>query len=164
MFLAWLSDPSARPTLTAEEVAAVAALVPWTRLVKRLRGDTLERVRRNREDFIVKKADSYQARDVFFGCNLRQDDWSALLDSKRREPDVAAGTPNLWIVQERVRPKEYGLIEYTDAGIVERRTGVSCNPYLLGGRIRGLETWVTPSVPHLDMIRRTHFVPHFIRR
>ncbi|NVJ22508.1 hypothetical protein HUW62_14905 [Myxococcus sp. AM011] len=166
LFMAWLSDSAARPaTLTAEEHGAVDTLVPWTRVLTLLDGDARERVLRNRGDFILKKTDSHQAKDVFFGCNLSQDEWSSLLESRgRRSGDGGAAPEELWILQERVRPREFHLLEYTDAGPVERRTGLSCCPYLMGGRLRGLETWVTPFTPSLEMIRRMHFVAHFIRR
>jgi hypothetical protein len=165
LFLAWLSDPAARPTtLTAEEREAVEGLVPWTRVLSLLEGEELERVRRDRGDFILKKADSYQARDVYFGCNLRGDEWAALVEARLREPPQLAGASNIWIIQERVRPREFSLLEYTDVGPVERRTGLSCCPYVLGGRLRGLETWVTPFTPDLTMIHRMQFVAHFIRQ
>lgn len=163
MFLAWLSDPEARPALEDEERAAVASLVPWTRLVKLLDGDERGRVERDRGDFVLKKTDSHQAKDVFFGCNLAAEEWAALLAAKRQAPDVVDGTANVWIVQERVRPLEFHLIEYTDRGPIERRTGLSCCPYVLGGRLRALETWVTPATPRLDMIHRMQYVAHFLR-
>ncbi len=164
LLLAWLSDPDARPTtLTAEERDALDALLPWTRLVKTLDGAELERVSRNRGDFVLKKTDSYQALDVFFGCNLSDDEWAARLRAKRGEPDVPdGGGINVWIVQERARPREFSLLEVSDAGLVERTTGVSCCPYLLGGRIRGLETWVMPFTPNHSMIHHMQYVPHFL--
>jgi hypothetical protein len=33
----------------------------------------------------------------------------------------------------------------------------------MGGRLRGLETWITPAIPELSMLSRMQFVPHFIR-
>ncbi|QSQ22664.1 hypothetical protein JY651_47465 [Pyxidicoccus parkwayensis] len=165
LFLAWLSDKAARPaTLTAEEHEAVDTLLPWTRVLTLLDGSERERVRRNRGDFILKKTDSHQARDVFFGCNLSEEEWSSLLEARGREPAELNGASNIWVLQERVRPREFNLLEYTDAGPVERRTGLSCCPYLMGGRLRGLETWVTPATPNLKMIRHMQFVAHFIRR
>ncbi len=164
VFLAWLSHPPCRPqTLTMREKEAIEALLPWTRLLGHLHDDELRRVKQHRDDFILKKTDSYQALDVFFGCNLSQEEWVRLIDAKLGEADFDGAVPNVWIVQERVRPKEYSLLEYTDVGIVERKTGLSCCPYILGGRIRGLETWVTPFTPNHEMINRMQFVPHFIR-
>ncbi|GAA2873341.1 hypothetical protein GCM10010517_33850 [Streptosporangium fragile] len=167
LFLAWLSDPDARPaTLTAEERAAVEALVPWTRVLALLGAEELRLLRTGRDGFILKKADSHQAKDVYFGCNLSDGEWRALLEAKRAEPAEPAGpgaAPGIWIVQERVRPREYTLTEITDAGPVERRTGLSCCPYLMGGRLRGLETWVMPFTPTMTMIERMQFVAHFVR-
>ncbi|MFC5741298.1 hypothetical protein [Dyella tabacisoli] len=164
LFLAWLSDPAARPaSLSAEECEAVESLLPWTRVLSLLQGEELEQVRRNRADFILKKSDSFQAKEVHFGCNLSSQAWTDLLEQRRMQPAWMDETANIWIVQKRVRPRAYDLIEYTDAGPVERRTGVSCCPYLLGGKLRGLETWVTPFTPDMSMIHRMQFVPHFIR-
>ncbi|MBB2913586.1 hypothetical protein FHS43_004895 [Streptosporangium becharense] len=164
LFLAWLSDPGARPaTLTDEEGAAVDALVPWTRVLTLLDPEELLLVRRDRGDFVLKKADSHQAKDVHFGCNLSAGEWCALLEAGRSGPAARASGPDIWIVQERVRPREYTLTEITDAGVVERRTGLSCCPYLMGGRLRGLETWVMPFTPDMGMIERMHFLAHFVR-
>ena len=162
LFLAWLSDPDARPTtLTADERAAIDALVPWTRLVKLLTPDDLHRVERDRGDFVLKKTDSYQALDVIFGCNVSDEQWRDLLAAKAREADDAGGI-NVWIVQERVRPQEFSLVEYTDDGARERRSGLSCCPYVLGGRLRGVETWLTPFTPDHSMIHRMQYVAHFL--
>lgn len=165
LFLAWLSDPHARPaTLTSQEHRTVDAMVPWTRVLSLLGNDELNQVRRDRGEFVLKKADSHQARDVHFGCDVSGEEWAALLDRHREQLPETDGAPNIWIVQQRVRPREYELTEYTDTGIEYRRTGLSCCPYLMGGRLRGLETWVLPTTPNLEMIKRMHFVPHYIRQ
>lgn len=164
LFLAWLSDPRSRPsTLSAEEVTAVTALVPWTRLLGQLDGADLERVRRDRGDFVVKKTDSHLGLDVFFGCAMTADAWSALLDEKQGRSLGEGGAPDLWLVQERVRPMEIRLVEHTEAGALERATGLSCCPYILGGRIRAMETWTTPFTPSREMLHAMDFVGHFIR-
>jgi hypothetical protein len=164
LFIAWLSDPAARPaSLSADESAAVETLLPWTRVLHLLNEDALEQVLREHEHYILKKSDSYQAKEVHFGCNMSADAWQRLLGEKRAQPTWLDDGPNIWIVQRRVRPRAYDLIEYTDAGPVPKRTGISCCPYLLGGRLRGLETWVMPFTPDLSMIHRMQFVPHFVR-
>lgn len=156
LFLAWLSDPSARPVeLAAEQLAAIEQLVPWTRVLSLVRHDELAGVRREPSEYVLKKADSYQATEVHFGWQLRPAGWSALLNECQADP-----LP--WIIQRRVRPKLLRLAEYTDDGIVERETGLACCPYLYGGKLRGLETWITPATPDLSMISRMQFVPHFI--
>lgn len=164
LFLAWLSDPAARPAnLSGEERAAADTLLPWTRVLSFLDERELDEVRHHHGDYILKKSDSYQAKEVYFGCNLTSAAWRALLEEKRMQPSWLDDSANIWLVQKRVRPRAYDLVEYTDTGIVQRHTGISCCPYLLGGKLRGLETWVMPFTPDLSMIHRMQFVPHFIR-
>lgn len=165
LFLAWLSDPQARPaTLTADEIASIEAIVPWTRLLKALDGPALERVRRERGEMILKQTDSHDGRDVVFGCNLTADEWQALVDAKLQAPDTVDGQPRVWIVQERVHPQPWELIEYTDEGAGSRRTGLSCCPYIFGGRLRGVETWVMPFTPDHVMLDRMQWVGHFLEK
>lgn len=164
LFLAWLSDPQTRPdTLTEEERDAVDTLVPKTRLLGQLDAAALAQVRHHRGDFILKRTDSHLGQHVVFGCNLEQDAWDRLLVELPAEVAEPGNAPAIWLVQERVRPEEYTLLEYTERGPVERRTGLSCCPYLFGGRLRGLETWCLPLDPHHDMLKYMVFIGHFIR-
>lgn len=157
LFLAWLSDPEARPPeLPAAQVAAIEAMVPWTRVLQVLDPPELDRIAESGEWFVLKKADSHQASEVHFGCNLEPEHWRDLI--LQCHDDSAP-----WIIQRRVVPRMYELAEYTDAGLVTRTTGLSCCPYLMGGKLRGLETWVTPGTPNLEMITRMQFVPHFLK-
>jgi hypothetical protein len=157
LFLAWLSDPAARPAqLTVPQLAAVGALVPWTRVLGLLDRPGLAPVLAEPAEYVLKKADSYQATEVHFGWQVPADEWPSLVEH-------CLADPLPWIVQRRVRPKLCQLAEYTDDGLVVRETGLSCCPYLMGGRFRGLETWITPAEPDLTMINRMQFVPHFIR-
>ncbi|XXY48493.1 hypothetical protein WME91_51670 [Sorangium sp. So ce269] len=164
LFLAWLSDPRTRPpTLTPDERDAVDALIPETRLLAQLRGAALDRVKRHRGDFILKRTDSHMGKHVVFGCNLGQGEWEGLLRELPDQPAEPGDAPPIWLVQERVRPREYTLLEYTEEGPVERRTGLSCSPYLFGGRLRGFETWSLPFTPDHQMLKDAHFIGHFIR-
>jgi len=156
LFLAWLSDPAARPSLSPQQVAAVESLLPWTRALNLLGQSDFEHVAAHRHDFVVKKAYSYQAAEVHFGWSTEGDRWRKLLTECLTDGDT-------WIVQRRVRPKIYQLVEYTDDGPLQRATGLACCPYLMGGKLRGLETWINPPEPDLTMITRMQFVPHFVK-
>ncbi|HEX8304562.1 MAG TPA: hypothetical protein VF612_06780 [Jatrophihabitans sp.] len=157
LFLAWLSDPAARPAgLTITEQDAIDALLPWTRILGLLAEPTVNRVICLKDKYILKKADSHQGADVHFGCNIDPETWRSLVMACR-----ADHVP--WIVQERVHPTQFSLPEYTDDGVRTRQVGLSCCPYLMGGRLRGLETWITPATPVLSMLTRMQFVPHFIQ-
>jgi hypothetical protein len=157
LFLAWLSDPAARPAdLTAAERASIDALLPWTRILGLLTESAVDRIIRLKDNYILKKADSHQAAAVHFGCNSEAEAWRSQVLACRAEQEP-------WIVQERVHPALFKLAEYTDNGLRSRRVGLSCCPYLMGGRLRGFETWLTPATPDPSMLSRMHFVPHFIQ-
>ncbi|MDI3290078.1 hypothetical protein [Polyangium sp. 15x6] len=164
LLLACLSDPRTRPrNLTPEEQDAVGTLIPETRLLDLMSGAELDHVRRNRGDFILKRADSHMGRHVFFGCAVEQDEWEHWLRELPAQPAERGEPPSLWLVQRRVRPREYTLLEFTDEGPVERRAALVCSPYLFGGRLRGFETWRVPFVPEPDMLNQATFVGHFLR-
>lgn len=164
LFLAWLSDPRARPrTLTPDEIEAVDALIPKTRLLQRLDGAEMDQVRHNRGDFVLKRTESHMGRHVFFGCIVGQAEWERLLRELPSQQASPSDPPSIWVVQERVHPQVYTLVEYTDEGPVERRTALSCSPYLLGGRIRGFETWRLPLTPDEQMLNTLGFIGHFLR-
>ena len=164
LYLAWLSDPAARPaSLTGAEEDAVRTLVPWTRVPALLGPDDTAALRRDRAEHVLKKADSHQAKEVHFGWTTDDAEWTALLrgpGASRRSPRTA--TPASGSCSGGCAPGCATCVEITDKGAVRRRTGLSCCPYLMGGKVRGLETWLTPGSPDLDMIRRMHFAPHFV--
>ena len=65
-------------------------LIPETRLIQLLSGAEMERVRRNRGDFILKRTDSHMGRHVIFGCILDQQKWEDFLrevPAQRRSPE-----------------------------------------------------------------------------
>ncbi|MGK3982322.1 hypothetical protein WME99_04760 [Sorangium sp. So ce136] len=67
--------------------------------------------------------------------------------------------PGLRHLQER----NDGIRRAPLEGPVERRTGLSCSPYLFGGRLRGFEMWSLPFTPDHQMLKDAHFIGHFIR-
>lgn len=163
LMLAWISDPELRPgNLSRAERDAVDALIPWTRVLAFLSAQDLAEVRTNREEFVIKKTDSFQARDVHLGWNTTQTEWEDLIRQLKDRPAWDGTATDIWIVQRRVRPRPHELFEYTDQGTLPRSTGVSCCPYMMGGKLRGLESWVTPFSPDFSMIHKMQFVPHFV--
>ena len=164
LFLACLSDPHTRPTtLTEDEIDAVEAMIPATRTLGQLHGAEWERVRRSRGDFVLKRSDSHEGRHVIFGCRLSQEEWENRLRNLPEERPGPDGVPPIWLVQERVRPREYSLLEYSEARCMERRTGLSCSPYMFGPHLRGFETWRLPFVPNHEMLEDTNHIGHLFR-
>ncbi len=164
LLLAWLSDPVYRPdNLSLEEFSAIEDLLPWTRVLALLEPQQVTRILAQQSDYVLKKTDSFQAKDVHLGWTKSASEWQNLVSELRHRPSWDGQQTDIWIVQKRVRARPQHLYEYTDQGVQLRQTGASCCPYILGGKIRGLETWITPLNPDLSMIHNMQFIPHFIQ-
>lgn len=164
LLLAWLSDPRYRPdNLSLEEFSAIEDLLPWTRVLALLDAQQVTRILAQQSDYVIKKSDSFEARDVHLGWTKSANEWQQLVSELRHRPGWDGLSSDIWIVQKRVRARPQRLIEYTDQGVQLRQTGVSCGPYILGGKIRGLESWITALNPDLSMLHTRQLIPHYIR-
>lgn len=102
LIMALLSDEDGPgwALLDAEERAAVAAHVPWTRIVRpgetRYGGervDLLAFAAANRERLVLKPNDEYGGSGVILGWTASEDQWRTVLAAAQQSP---------WVVQERV--------------------------------------------------------------
>jgi hypothetical protein len=98
--LAVVSDERQTPLFTAEERAAVASHVPWTRVVEErvtrhdgVSVDLLPFIRENRERLVLKPNDDYGGKGIVLGWTVSDDEWA-------RGVQTAVDQP--YIVQERV--------------------------------------------------------------
>jgi uncharacterized circularly permuted ATP-grasp superfamily protein len=116
LIMAHISDEGgpAWALLDAEERAAVAAHVPWTRLVRPgatsyqgARVDLLAFAAANRERLVLKPNDEYGGSGVILGWTATEDEWRAALAAAQRSP---------WVVQERVPLPEEDYPTWDEAG------------------------------------------------
>ncbi|MFI9274914.1 hypothetical protein ACIGXM_30025 [Kitasatospora sp. NPDC052896] len=169
LYSAWLSDPAARPAaLTAGERQAVRLLLPWSRPVTLLDPADLTQLHSHRTEFVLKRADAPQSGELRFGRHHSAAEWAALLEEARAEPvgGSAGPPPTVWIVQQRVHARQFEITSAaggSPSGTAPRRAGLSCRPYLMGGRIRTMETWLTPGEPDPPRSAHRQFVAHYIR-
>ncbi|HEU4628982.1 MAG TPA: hypothetical protein VFS08_04530 [Gemmatimonadaceae bacterium] len=98
--LAVLGDERNAALFTADERAAIAAHVPWTRVVEERRTehdgaavDLVPYVAARRERFVLKPNDEYGGKGIVLGWEVDQAAWEAALRTALAEP---------YIVQERV--------------------------------------------------------------
>jgi hypothetical protein len=98
---ALLSDEQFQGALSHEERVAVAAHVPWTRVVRPgeasyqgERVDLLEFTRKYRDRLLLKPNDDYGGRGITIGWECDADTWDAALKAALESP---------FVVQERVR-------------------------------------------------------------
>lgn len=111
--LALLSESAGSQDFTAAERDLLAQHLPWTRSV--MDADTTWRGQRtrlpsllaaNREQFVLKKANSLAGRDVHLGKSTSPERWEELL----RQALAHTG----WIVQELVEAKPYFFLDSAD--------------------------------------------------
>ena len=141
-FFAVLTDARFAPLFSDAERALFRASVPWTRLVEdtatekdEWRGSLLERVRRHREQLVLKPNDEYGGKGVLLGWEADQGAWDSALQSALGD---RRGT---WIVQERIPVRREIFPQFDAAGHVTMRDMlVDFAPYLFRGRMGGYLT------------------------
>lgn len=106
-----LHRPEAKAILSDEENRFVEATVPFTAFLSADEVD-LDRVKAEKDRWVIKPSDLFDATDVYLGCMQSQGKWDRLVD---RYADGAAGVP--FLVQEFVTPFKTEVLP-PDAGIL----------------------------------------------
>jgi Circularly permuted ATP-grasp type 2 len=132
---ALLTDDSNQDLFTAEQQAAIAAHVPWTRVVRAGestyqgdRIDLLEFARRNQDRLLLKPNDEYGGKGIVIGWETDTNTWQAALKEATESP---------FVVQERV------VIAYEDyPAIVDGKLHigqrlVDSDPFMFGSEVKG---------------------------
>ncbi|MDX2733447.1 hypothetical protein [Streptomyces sp. PA03-2a] len=101
--LAMLSDEDNRHLFSAEELAVLDRILPWTRTVRpgtvTLESgeavELLDYARANRHDLVLKPTVLHGGNGVVLGWDVTEENWAAHLD---------AALSNLYVLQRRIRP------------------------------------------------------------
>ncbi|NJN18663.1 MAG: circularly permuted type 2 ATP-grasp protein [Oscillochloris sp.] len=132
---ALLSDEQFQSTLDPAEHAAVAAHVPWTRVVERgtstyqgQRIDLLEFARTNREKLLLKPNDDYGGKGITIGWEVDGDQWDAALHAALLSP---------FVIQERVTIAYEPYPSLVDGQVVIGQRLVDSDPFLFGTDVAG---------------------------
>lgn len=141
--LALLSDPANAAAFDAEELAAVARLVPWTRFVREGKidwngeqFDLAELTERAQDELVLKPVGGYAARDVVPG-------WT--VDRKTWQNCIARATGRPWILQRRIRPvPELAPVLGLDR-IELREFDTNWGAFLVGDRYNGMMLRAVPT-------------------
>jgi hypothetical protein len=141
-FFAVLTDERNAHLFSPSDRAAIAAHIPWTRVVadddttkdgKRLSLLTL--AERNRESLVLKPNDEYGGTGVKLGWETTPGDWTAALNGALEDPK---GT---WVLQERIPVRREVFPMFDAVGNVTMRDMlVDFAPYLFRGRMTGYLT------------------------
>ena len=137
-----LTDDELQPLFTAEENAAIAAHVPWTRRVRT--GHTLRRgekidlpdfIRRHRSELVMKPNDEYGGKGVFIGWEMTDTAWEEALAQALREP---------YVVQQKVELQRQEFPELVTRDGAEhlgfRDLVVDLDPFIFEGEVEGFLT------------------------
>ncbi len=133
-----LTDDELQPLFTAEEQAAIATHVPWTRRVvathTRRAGqliDLPEFIRAQREQLVMKPNDEYGGKGVFLGWEMSATEWEEALATALREP---------YVVQEKVELQRQSFPVLADGAIGFRDLVVDLDPFVFEGEVEGFLT------------------------
>ncbi|MFL6130967.1 MAG: hypothetical protein ACJ73E_18125 [Mycobacteriales bacterium] len=137
LFLALLSDEEYAHLLPPSLRAALADVLPWTRLLaprhtdfRGERVDLLEAARRHRDELVLKPNLGYGGRDVSIGSALDQAEWE-----RRLEAALASGEH--WLLQERLETERRELAFSVDGEIVLQEAKVDYGVFMIGRRYAG---------------------------
>lgn len=141
-FFAVLTDDRNAALFSDAERAAIAAHVPWTRVVADTetitsgrRQPLLRLAEDHRESLVLKPNDAYGGTGVMLGWEASPAGWSAALKGALSDPH---GT---WVLQERIPVRREIFPMFDDTGEVSMRDMlVDFAPYLFRGRMAGYLT------------------------
>lgn len=130
-----LSDEQFHGPLSAEERAAIAAHIPWTRVVRpgetTYQGDSVDLLafaRGNRDRLLLKPNDDYGGRGITIGWECDADAWDAALSAALEAP---------FVVQEKVRIAYEPYPALVDGNVVIGERLVDSDPFLFGPEVEG---------------------------
>lgn len=134
--LAMLSDEQNRDLFTADELAAIAQHIPWTRRVSDRKTfyngaeiDLLEFLRQHRENFVLKPNDDYGGHGVVIGWQATENEWENTIQAALQVP---------YVVQERVTLVERDFPMMLEDGTLDISPRfVDANPYVFYGTTVG---------------------------
>lgn len=142
-----LFKPETRAFLTDDENDFVERTVPLTAFLDAAQID-LDRVRSDKDEWIIKPSDHYGADQVYAGCEVDQATWESLVG---KFADGAAGYP--FIVQRYIKPYKTKTLP-PDSGIADLSDeDVRCEPvpynnlnglYLYNGTFQGVFSRLGP--------------------
>jgi uncharacterized circularly permuted ATP-grasp superfamily protein len=129
-FFAALTDERWAAHFDAADRDAIAAHVPWTRLVHE---HVAGHIRARRERLVLKPNDEYGGSGVTLGWETSEGEWDAAIERAVREADR-------WVVQERINVRRELFPICEGDRVVERDMLVDFAPYLFRGQIAGFLT------------------------
>jgi hypothetical protein len=140
--MALLDDPRFAYLVEPREAEAIAATVPWTRILRPGRVtygqwvvDLLDFVSDNRARLVLKPASEYGGHQVALGIETEQGEWDRIIEEHAEVGD--------FIVQEYVPVPEEMFPTVEDGHVQMRLKRFNINPFGIGGRYAGMITRIS---------------------
>lgn len=140
-FFAILTDERFDALFDGDDLTAIRAHIPWTRVVRdepaTRDGRTfplLEYLRTQQMDFVIKPNDEYGGTGVTLGWELSSSEWEDAIER------AASGAQGTWVAQERIAVRREPFPVCEEGAIREREMLVDFAPYLFRGRLGGFLT------------------------
>jgi uncharacterized circularly permuted ATP-grasp superfamily protein len=139
-----LTDDQLARHFDADERAAIAAHVPWTRRLREGRttrqGESIDLVafaRAHRDRLVLKPNDEYGGKGVFIGWETSESEWDAAIEE---------GLRSSYVVQEKVELARQAFPELAEDGSVRfRDLVVDMDPFVFQGEVEGFLTRLSGS-------------------
>jgi glutathionylspermidine synthase len=129
--LAVLSDERNASLFIPEELAEIAATIPWTRVVEQRHTvhdgvdvDLLEHIAANREQLVLKPNDEYGGKGIVLGWEVNDEQWQASLGTALAEP---------YIVQQRIPLPREAYPSLVDGKVEFAERMVDTAPFVANG-------------------------------
>jgi uncharacterized circularly permuted ATP-grasp superfamily protein len=129
--LAVLTDERNENLFTAEERQAIAASIPWTRVLEERKtlydGQTVDLMpflAGHKDEFVVKPNDEYGGKGVVLGWTVSQSEWESILRERLEEPTIA---------QKKVTLPEEPFPSFVDGNVQIYDRMLDTDPYIWYG-------------------------------
>lgn len=130
--LAVLSDEANAHLFNARERRAIAAHIPWTRVVAERKTeidgkpiDLLNHLTKHKNDYVLKPNDEYGGKGIVLGWEVDQPQWERALRTALAEPSI---------VQRRVNLPKFPYASWVDGDVHIYDRMLDTNPYLWYGQ------------------------------
>ena len=133
-----LTDDELQPLFSAEERAAIAAHVPWTRRVREGKTtrdgreiDLVPYIRAGRDGLVLKPNDEYGGKGVHIGWEMTEAEWDGA---------IAESLSSSFVVQAKVDLLRETFPEIGASGLQFRDLVVDLDPFVFDGEVEGFLT------------------------
>jgi uncharacterized circularly permuted ATP-grasp superfamily protein len=141
MIFGILTDERVMPRFTAEEREAVKSAVPWTRLVRAGKTQTLDGkeidlipwIIENQQNLVLKPNDEYGDKGIYIGWTSTKEEWAAGLKEAQESP---------YIVQWKVEAPQvpFPVFDTATNEVVWEPNTIDLDPYMFFGKAHGFLT------------------------